>query len=264
MASPSGLAPSHILKVTLDYVEPAVWRTFQIPISASLDDLHLVLQIVMGWENEHLYDFRVGKQTYSPPQELFDPLGYQEPVEELDEEEAKQQLADGLKQMLDLIQHPDQQPERQAMLTSLLTGAGGASPLLGAEEEDSGITSVGDVLKRSRSKMTYTYDFGDGWQHSIVVEKARVTTNSEQPAICLDGAGACPPEDCGGPWGYQRILAAVEQPDDPELEDEREWLEGWHENFDPHHFDRKAVNRTLAALVWSLGLGVTMEPVIFQ
>lgn len=84
MTGRGGLAHSHVLKVTLKNVEPPVWRRFQIPVSASLDDLHAVLQIVMGWQSEHLYDFRVGKQTFSPPDEELAPFLLEEPdVEEL-------------------------------------------------------------------------------------------------------------------------------------------------------------------------------------
>jgi FAD/FMN-containing dehydrogenase len=250
MAGRSGLAPSHILKVTLENVEPPVWRTFQIPVSASLDDLHAVLQIVMGWESEHLYDFRAGKRRFSPPEEEFGPF----PADVPDEEAMKAQVVEGLKQLADLIDHPEERPERQQALSTLLQGISAEPSLLGEMDEDSGLTTVGEVLKRTRSKIIYTYDFGDGWEHTVVVQRSNVPTNPEQPALCLDGAGACPPEDCGGPWGYQRIVAAVENPDDPELADEREWLEGWYENFDPNLFDRDAVNRQLARLVWSLGL----------
>ncbi len=259
MTGQSGLAPSHILKVTLDNVEPPVWRRFQIPVSASLDDLHAVLQIVMGWQSEHLFDFRVGKQTFSPPEEEFAPFLIEEPdIEEQDEEAAKMQVVEGLKQLVNLIEHPEAQPERQQLLSTVLQGIGGGSSLLDRMDEDSGLVAVGEVLKRARSRLIYTYDFGDGWKHTVVVERSNVPTNPEQPSICLDGAGACPPEDCGGPWGYQRIVAAVEHPDDPDFADEREWLEGWYERFDPNRFDSAEVNRQLARLVWSLGLEPAM------
>jgi hypothetical protein len=250
MASRGGLAPSHVLTVTLDHVEPRVWRSIQIPVSATLDDLHSILQIVMGWENDHLYNFTAGKRTFSPSDEPWEML----PAEGPDPETMQTQVVEGLKQLAALIEHPGEQPERQAVLSALVAGLEAPQPLIDRMDEDSGMVQVGEVLKRARSKMTYTYDFGDGWDHTIVVERSSVPTDPAQPAICLDGGGACPPEDCGGPWGYKRILAAVENPTDPDYEDEREWLEGWIENFDPNAFDRDAVNRSLAGLVWSLGL----------
>jgi hypothetical protein len=241
-----------VLKVTLDHVEPPVWRRIQVPVSASLDDLHVVLQWTMGWEGEHPYDFVAGKRTFSPTMEPMADF----PGEEPDEEEMQAQVVEGLKQLAALIEHPEEQPERQAALSALLANMGTPPDLFGNDDEDSGMVEVSEVLKRARSKMTYRYDFGDGWTHTIVVEKANVPTNVEQPAICLDGAGACPPEDCGGPWGYRRIVDAVEHPDDPEYEDEREWLEGWVEGFDPNAFDRVAVNRALSGLTWSLHLAL--------
>ena len=57
----------------------------------------------------------------------------------------------------------------------------------------------------------YDYDFGDGWEHDVRVVR-RTTSDG---AHCLDGARACPPEDCGGPPGYAEILLALESPDDP-------------------------------------------------
>ncbi len=250
MGGQSGLVRSYVLKVTLDHVEPEVWRRVQVPASASLDDLHIILQIVMGWEDEHLYDFTAGKRRFSPldiSDEIF-------PGEEPDEE-LQAQVVEGLKQLTALIEHPEEQPERQAALSALVESLD--APLTGSlatEAEDTGMVELGDLLKRAKSKMSYRYDFGDGWTHTIALEQRNVPTNTEQPAICLDGARACPPEDCGGPWGYQRIVAAVEHPNDPNYADEREWLDEMIENFDPNAFDRNAVNRTLSGLVWALHL----------
>ncbi len=57
-------SPIYELKVTLDEVEPPVWRTFHIPASASLFELHCVLQVVMGWTNSHLHEFVQGRKRY--------------------------------------------------------------------------------------------------------------------------------------------------------------------------------------------------------
>jgi hypothetical protein len=252
------LAQSHVLKVTLEQVEPKVWRRIQVPVTATLDDLHLILQIAMGWQNEHLYDFSAGKRTFSPAEDPWDPLGLDtlepEGEGEEDEEAMRGQVVEGLKQLMAILEHPEDQPEQVQALSTLIPGMGASGSPFDQMDEETSLTAVGEVLTRARSRMRYRYDFGDGWTHTIVVEKANVPTNAEQPAICLDGAGACPPEDCGGPWGYQRIVAAVQNPDDPEYADEREWMEDWIEDFDPNAFDRDAVNRSLGGLVWSLVL----------
>jgi hypothetical protein len=105
------------------------------------------------------------------------------------------------------------------------------------------------VLKRAKSKMRYTYDFGDGWQHTIVLERSDVAPNPDQPALCLDGARACPPEDCGGIWGYARVLEAREHPDDPEYAETLEWL---GDSFDPEAFSVDEVSKSLARIPWVL------------
>jgi hypothetical protein len=56
--------------------------------------------------------------------------------------------------------------------------------------------------------------------------------------ICIDGKRACPPEDCGGPWGYKDFLEAIIDPDHEQHEELLNWIGG---SFDPEHFDTKEV-----------------------
>ena len=78
--------------------------------------------------------------------------------------------------------------------------------------------------------LRYDYDFGDGWEHDVRVAAHRT---AEAPS-CLDGARACPPEDCGGPGGYARLLQVLADPGHPEHRDAVEWLGG---PIDPEPFD---------------------------
>jgi hypothetical protein len=127
---------AHQLKVTLEGVEPPVWRRIVVPSEFTLYDLHCVIQAAMGWENCHLHDFTIKRQRYVVP----------------DSEEFGNPLDD---------------------------------------------------------------DFGDSWNHIIVVEK--ILEDAENlPPRCIDGARACPPEDSGGPWGYSEKLEALANPDDEE------------------------------------------------
>jgi len=57
----------------------------------------------------------------------------------------------------------------------------------------------------------YEYDFGDSWEHEITVQKILPAAGGAT-ALCLDGAGACPPEDCGGIWGYAELLKTLKNP----------------------------------------------------
>ena len=94
----------------------------------------------------------------------------------------------------------------------------------------------------------YEYDFGDSWEHEITVEKvlppARAAATT---ALCLDGARACPPEDCGGVWGYANLLKIVKNRKHPEHKSMMEWVGG---AFDAEAFDVAETNRWLQKLKW--------------
>lgn len=96
------------------------------------------------------------------------------------------------------------------------------------------------VLRKAGDRVRYEYDFGDGWEHDIVLEEAGVGVGRVE---CLAGRGACPPEDCGGPGGYAELCAILADPAHPEHAERREWLGR------PlaERFDRASVNRGLAA-----------------
>lgn len=85
----------------------------------------------------------------------------------------------------------------------------------------------------------YKYDFGDGWTHTIRVD--RVLDETTEP-VYLDGARACPPEDSGGPWGYADLLDALRDPNHESHEEVVEWVE----DFDPEAFSVDEVNARLA------------------
>lgn len=100
------------------------------------------------------------------------------------------------------------------------------------------------VLGGRARKLVYEYDFGDGWEHDIIVEKKLAPDAGIAYPRCTGGRRACPPEDCGGPWGYAGLLDAVGDPDHPEHEAMREWL--GDDQFDPEAFDLETVNALLA------------------
>lgn len=90
-----------------------------------------------------------------------------------------------------------------------------------------------------KSRLVYEYDFGDGWEHEIVVEKALPAVDGIRYPICTGGKRACPPEDCGGVGGYERLLEIIANPGDDEHEQMLEWLGG---PFDPEAFDLERTN----------------------
>src|SRR5262249_5186188 len=93
--------------------------------------------------------------------------------------------------------------------------------------------------------LTYEYDFGDGWQHKVVLEKILTSAPGIKLPICVGGARACPPEDCGGVGGYQDFLDAIRDPFHPEHDAMLEWIGG---DFDHNWFEQAEVNDELARI----------------
>jgi hypothetical protein len=103
---------------------------------------------------------------------------------------------------------------------------------------------LGDVAA-VKSRFVYEYDFGDGWKHQVVVEKELMDSDGP-PLRCLDGRRACPPEDCGGSWGYEELLAILANPRHPEHEERLEWVGG---AIDPEAFDADEFSQRLAEML---------------
>lgn len=98
------------------------------------------------------------------------------------------------------------------------------------------------AVARAGSKFVYYYDFGDSWEHDVVVERV---ISGEETLRCTGGARACPPEDCGGVPGYEHLLQVLANPADEEYAEMKKWAP---RGFDPEKFDVAAVNRKLAPL----------------
>jgi len=101
---------------------------------------------------------------------------------------------------------------------------------------------LGEVLPAVKSKMRWDYDFGDGWEHDVVVEAIEPMNSDAVYPVCLAGKRTCPPEDCGGPWGYGNLLAAISDPAHEEHEELTEWLPP---GFDPEEFDISEATDTM-------------------
>ena len=174
------------LRVALDDVQPKIWRQFVVPASITLDRLHDVLQVVMGWTDSHLHSFTIAGQEFTE-----------------DPEEPEQGI------------------------------------------EETGVV-LGALIRKPRSKFTYLYDFGDGWMHTITVQSVeQIPADHTVNITCLAGQRRCPPEDVGGPWGYQEFLEAIA---DPKHEEHNSYLEWCGGSFDPREFDIKEVTLELAKL----------------
>jgi hypothetical protein len=104
-------------------------------------------------------------------------------------------------------------------------------------------TKLSQVVQSGVKKFRYTYDFGDNWDHVIQVEKVLEADSKVKYPRCVKGSRACPPEDCGGAWGYGDFLEAIQNPKHSQHEERLEWFGG---EFDPEAFDLEAVNKELA------------------
>ena len=98
------------------------------------------------------------------------------------------------------------------------------------------------LFGRTGAKAIYTYDFGDTWEHSIVLEKLLPANPNMIYPICTDGRLACPPEDCGGIPGFYHLLDVLRDPTHEEHQELRDWVGG---DYDPEVFSIEAVNRIL-------------------
>ncbi|MEW6087477.1 MAG: plasmid pRiA4b ORF-3 family protein [bacterium] len=98
------------------------------------------------------------------------------------------------------------------------------------------------LINKENEKFTYTYDFGDNWEHTILLEKFLPIEKKVYYPKCIDGKRNCPPEDCGGMGGYENLLEIIKNPEHEEYEGMMEWLE---EEFDPEYFNLSGINELL-------------------
>jgi hypothetical protein len=178
------------IKVTLLDTDPPIWRRLLVPADLTLEQLHYVLQLAMGWEDCHMHEFRIGQQRFGTP----------DPME---------------------------------------TAFGGSRT---ASERTA---RLWNVLGRAGIKAVYTYDFGDSWDHRIVVEKRLPPEPGRAYPACLAGERHAPPEDCGGIPGFYNLLEAIRNPKHEEHEELLNWVGG---GFDPDAFSVDEVNRRFAPL----------------
>jgi pRiA4b ORF-3-like protein len=120
---------------------------------------------------------------------------------------------------------------------------------LGEEpDRDEAKAALRQIAPDEGAQFGYEYDFGDSWEHGITVAKILPhETDAAQTALCLDGARACPPEDCGGIWGYKELLKILKNPKHPEHKSRKEWL---GRPFAAETFDVAKTNRWLRKLKW--------------
>jgi hypothetical protein len=234
------------LRITLKGSKPPIWRRVAVASDITLGQLHEVIQIVMGWTDSHLHHFILrGKGLKPRLRELPKSTGQSKREEII--------LPDGRRGIvltnIPAPNSPEATPAkpiapiptcRDRYFVTKVTPWGNDTEM---EGEDENAVTLGKVCPKVKSKLIYEYDFGDGWEHVIEVQKIVEPETGVEYPVCLAGKKACPPEDCGGVWGYYELLATIADPDHEEHEEMLEWL---GEGSDPDAFDLEEVNAMLA------------------
>lgn len=105
--------------------------------------------------------------------------------------------------------------------------------------------SLNSIVSAGTHRFSYTYDFGDNWEHSVTIEKIADTDIPAPRPVCIAGKRACPPDDCGGIWGYYNLLEVLADPSHPEHADMKDWMV---DDFDPETFEVVDANIRLGCL----------------
>jgi hypothetical protein len=175
------------IKISILGSKPSIWRRIIVRDDITFATFHEIIQIAMGWENYHLYEFDLGNFRLGIPEE-----------------------DDFMEMSMDI--------------------------------EDASKIQLSQFIQLEGARLRYTYDFGDNWEHLIEVEQVGPVDEKQKYPFCLKGKGACPPEDCGGAFGYKEFLEAIKDKKHPEHREMLEWAGG---KFDPDHFDIDDVNEEL-------------------
>lgn len=134
----------------------------------------------------------------------------------------------------------------------------------GHEKIDERLTRIADYFGKISKQCVYDYDFGDSWEHMVVLEKTLLAVKGAKYPQCVAGKNACPPDDCGGVWGYMNLIEVLKNPKHPDHADMLDWLciEDPRE-FDPSDFDPNEVkfeNTKKRLAEWNKGFGKPAMP----
>ncbi|MGV2497845.1 plasmid pRiA4b ORF-3 family protein [Pelagerythrobacter aerophilus] len=175
------------LRISLDDIEPEIWRIVDMPLTGSLRMLHDVIQAAMGWQDYHLWQFEAGDRLYGVPD-------------------------------------PDWPYGDLAAARNVRLGA---------------------LIERGIRDLTYTYDMGDDWRHTVTVESVGLGDPDIHYPRFVTGERRCPPEDVGGFPGFEMFLDAMANPS----HEEHTHLRRWHGGpFNADDIDEQAITRGMAAI----------------
>ena len=171
------------IKVSLRDIRPPIWRRIEVLSDTTLEKVHMILQLGMGWNNYHIHQFTIGRVVYGQP-------------------------------------HPD----------------------FDYEVKDERKVKLSQMALKENTKFVYEYDFGNRWEHMVLIEKILPVEKGKHYPYCSKGKRACPPEDVGGPWGYADFLEIVQDATHSEHDNMLKWVGG---EFDAEKLNLELVNENL-------------------
>lgn len=191
-----------VMHIFLALKKHNIWRRVIVPLDLTFHQFHQILQVLFNWHDAHLHEFH-----------LFD----------AEQDEANQQPASTYQRpALTIVSHEE-----------ALEYSGDSEMKM----EDGLLLS--DFIP-PRDYMKYVYDFGDYWEHDIIIEEIRLDQSFRSP-VCLEGEGTAPPEDCGGEPGFNEFVDVMQDPSHEEHQFMRDWARGQLHR----EFDKRSVNRRL-------------------
>ena len=175
------------VRIELRDSDPLIWREVDVPTSVTLKVLHDIVQAVMNWFDDHLWEFTIGERTYGLPTDE-------------DWETA---------------------PHFEAIKVRLR-----------------------DVLQPETTIIDYVYDFGDGWEHRLIVTDVRAGDPAVAYPRYLGGERNAPIQDCGGLPGFYAMLEALADPEHPDHAEVTDWLD----DYDPQVIDELPIGYALSRI----------------
>jgi hypothetical protein len=124
-----------------------------------------------------------------------------------------------------------------------ISGEQYGDPQWSDDVENENRMTLAKLVQGGVTRFGYTYDFGDDWDHVITLEKKLWLLPPGAAPLCIGGERNCPPENCGGVWGYESLIQIMADPKHPEHAEMADWLE---EELDPEAFDITTINLALA------------------
>jgi len=179
------------IKIELTGSKPLIWRRVLVPEEITFERLHDVIQFAMGWGNDHLYDFNLKEEK----------------LRITSDEEVVKEFEYYSKLKLTEKNDPNGYIRKRLEIKPKLSSK----------------VKIDKYLIKEKN-IEYVYDFGDYWKHNITLEEIIEDYEYAYP-MCIEGEGACPPEDVGGIYGYAEFLEIIKDEAHPQHEELKQWAE---------------------------------------